>query len=118
MYPPISNFVPNANCDDVAIVLPAVAFVPDAVIPLVFPQHLAHEQYAVTLNIFVSPTFVPVVAFLSTLPLDVVTIFFCTCTILSVGSFTIFSEITVLSISSLFWYLILYVTSFNPSSPC
>ena len=36
-----------------AIVLPAVAWVPDAVIPLDFPQQEAQPQYPVILN---SPT--------------------------------------------------------------
>ena len=54
--PFITNFVPYANCADAATVRPAVALVPDAVYPVVFPQHLAHEQYAVTLNIFVVPS--------------------------------------------------------------
>ena len=95
MYPPISNCVPNENWLDVATVLPAVAFVPDAVIPFVLPQHFAQEQYAVTLNILVSPTLFPVVCVLSYPALDVVTIFFCTCTILSIGSFIISSERTI-----------------------
>jgi len=39
------NFVPKGNLEvSAAIVLPAVALVPDAVIPVVFPQHAAHEQ--------------------------------------------------------------------------
>ena len=53
--PLINNLVPNAYCLDAAIVLPAVALVPDAVIPVSTSQHLAHGQYAVILNIFVSP---------------------------------------------------------------
>ena len=111
--PFIINFVPNANCEDAATVRPAVAFVPDAVYPVAFPQHLAHEQYAVTLNIFVVPEEVSLVI---VPPLDVT---FCwTWTILLTGSFITFSESFVLSISSSFWYFILYVTSFIPSSPC
>ena len=117
VYPPISNCVPNENWLDVATVLPAVAFVPDAVIPFVLPQHFAQEQYAVTLNILVSPTLFPVVCVLSYPALDVVTIFFCTCTILSIGSFIISSERTIFSICSSFWYFVLYVTSFIPSFP-
>ena len=102
MYPPISNCVPNENWLDVATVLPAVAFVPDAVIPFVLPQHFAQEQYAVTLNILVSPTLFPVVCVLSYPSLDVVTIFFCTCTNLSIGSFIISSDRTIFSICSAF----------------
>ena len=41
------NFVPKANFEEAATVLPAVAFVPDAVIPDVLPQHLLQGQYAV-----------------------------------------------------------------------
>ena len=51
MCPPIFNFVPNANLLDAATVLPGVAFVPEAVLPEVFPQHLLHEQYAVILYV-------------------------------------------------------------------
>ena len=40
----IDIFVPNANELGAATVLFAVAIVPDAVIPFVFPQHLIHEQ--------------------------------------------------------------------------
>ena len=54
-FPFIFNFVPKANCPEAATVCPATACVPEAVLPVTFPQHLAHEQYAVTLNIFVGP---------------------------------------------------------------
>ena len=47
--PPMFNFVPNANFEDAATVLPGVAFVPEAVLPVDFPQHLLHGQYAVIL---------------------------------------------------------------------
>ena len=43
------NFVPKANFEEAATVLPAVAFVPDAVLPFVLPQHLLQGQYAVIL---------------------------------------------------------------------
>ena len=36
-----------------ATVYHSVAFAPDAVIPFVFPQHFAHEQYADVLNDFI-----------------------------------------------------------------
>ena len=48
MCPPIFSFVPNANLAGAATVLPGVAIVPEAVLPVAEPQHLAHEQYAVT----------------------------------------------------------------------
>ena len=57
--PPIFNFVPNAKFAGAATVLPAVAVVPDAVLPVDFPQHLEHEQYAVIL--YVVPPVVDVV---------------------------------------------------------
>ena len=60
--PPIFNFVPNANLLDAATVLPAVAVVPDAVLPFVLPQHLLQGQYAVILY-----TVPPVVEVLDTL---------------------------------------------------
>ena len=60
MCPPMFSFVPNANWDDAATVLPAVAFVPDAVLPVVFPQHFAHEQYAVILKFCTFELFVTV----------------------------------------------------------
>ena len=82
-FPFIINFVPNANWLDAATVRPAVAFVPEAVIPVFFPQHLAQEQYAVILNILVS-LFDDIVE----PDLEVVT-FFCICTILSTGSWII-----------------------------
>ena len=59
MLPPIFNFVPNANFAGAATVLPAVACVPDAVLPVALPQHLLHEQYAVIL--YVSPSTTAVV---------------------------------------------------------
>ena len=46
-----------------------------------------------------------------------VTCFVLTSTILSTGSFIVSDEISVLSISFPFWYLILYVTLFNPFEP-
>ena len=49
MCPPIFNFVPKANFPEAATVLPAVALVPDAVLPVDLPQHFEHEQYAVIL---------------------------------------------------------------------
>ena len=61
------SFVPNAKLDGAATVLPAVAYVPDAVLPFVFPQHFAHEQYAVILYIVPFPDVVDVLA----PPLDV-----------------------------------------------
>ena len=47
--PFITTFVPKLNVLGAAIVWFAVALAPDAVIPVDHPQHLAHEQYAVTL---------------------------------------------------------------------
>ena len=114
----IINFVPNANWPDAATVCPAVACVPEAVLPVFLPQHFAHEQYAVTLNIFVSPVpFACVFALATVLP-DLDVIFLCTWTILFTGSFTTVSDNFVFSISSSFWYFTLYVISFIPSSPC
>lgn len=49
VWPFITICVPNANVLGAATVRFAVARVPDAVIPFVFPQHEAQAQYAVTL---------------------------------------------------------------------
>ena len=104
----MSNFVPNAKFAGAATVRPAVALVPDAVIPFVFPQHCAHAQYAVTLYVpavaFVFPV-VLVVCVLEPELLDVTCA--CICTILSTGSFTTSSFIFVFSISTSFWYFTL-----------
>ena len=62
MCPPIFSFVPNANFAGAATVTPAVAFAPDAVLPVDFPQHFAHEQYAVILYVSPPITAVDVVA--------------------------------------------------------
>ena len=70
--PFISNFVPYENCPDAATVRPAVAFVPDDVYPDAWPpQHFAHEQYAVTLNILVVPPAECADAVLDVVALDV-----------------------------------------------
>ena len=99
--PFISSFVPNEYWLEAATVRPAVALVPDAVIPVCFPQHLEHGQYAVILNIFVSP-----VATIVDPDLDVV-MFLWIWTILSTGCFIICSDNFIFSISTLFWYLTL-----------
>ena len=120
-WPLIFNFVPNANFPDAAIVLPAVAFVPIAVLPVALPQHFAHGQYAVILYTCVPAVAAVVVAAavaaaLVVVPALDVTLF--TCTILFTGSVITFSDNCVFSISTSFWYFILYVTSFSPFFPC
>ena len=60
---PIFNLVPNAKFDGAAIVRPAVAFLPDAVIPVDFPQHFEHAQYAVTLYVPILAIVFPAVTF-------------------------------------------------------
>ena len=106
------------------------AFAPDDVVPVVFPQHLLHEQYAdvlkfLTCGVFPSTFFAKVldevvagfsVTFLSLLLLDVVTFLF-TVTTLFIGSFIIFSDSTILSISTSFLNFALYIISFKPFSP-
>ena len=118
MWPFIFNFVPNANFDDAAIVLPAVAFVPAAVIPFVLPQHFAQEQYAVILYISpVAPAWTVVLGVVLDSELLDVTVLL-TWTILFTGSLITVSDNWIFSISTSFWYLILYVISFIPSLPC
>jgi len=113
VIPFITTCVPNANVFGAAIVLLAVAWVPDAVIPSVFPQQITQGQYAVTLY---TPDCPDVPDVLDTEPLDV-TVFVCTWTIFVTGSFIIFEDSSIFSISILFLYLILYVTSLNPFWP-
>ena len=70
------NFVPKANFDEAATVIPAVALAPEAVIPLVLPQHFVQGQYAVILYISV-PLPLGTFAVLSLIPdLDVTTFLF------------------------------------------
>ena len=113
-----------------ATVYHADAFAPEAVIPFVLPQHFAQEQYAevlsvLTVGVIPCTFFASVVeavsagfevATLSSPPLDVTCIVL-TSTILFTGSLIIVLEISVLSISSSFWYFILYVTSLKPFLP-
>ena len=98
------NLVPNPNWADAATVLPAVAFVPIAVLPVALPQHFAHGQYAVIL--YICPLAFDDTVVLGVVPdLDVTVLL--TCTILFTGSLIIFSDNCIFSISTSFWYLIL-----------
>ena len=73
-------------------------------------------QYAVILYIVPFVTGVVLGVVLDVVELLDVT-FLLTCTILFTGSWITFSSNTVFSISTSFWYFILYVTSFIPSFP-
>jgi len=95
VWPFITTLVPNANVLGAAIVRFAVAFVPDAVIPFVFPQHLTHAQYAVTLYLPDEAVVVP-----ENLELDLDVTFVWIWTILFTGSFITFDDSSILSIST------------------
>ena len=96
------NFVPNANFPDAATVLPAVALVPIAVLPVAFPQHFAHEQYAVILYTCVPDVVVVAVATAALVVVPDLDVTLFTCTILFTGSVITFSDNCVFSISTSF----------------
>ena len=122
--------VPIGYTEPAANVYHSDAGAPDAVIPFVLPQQLIHGQYAevlnvATLGVIPSTLFANVVeavkagfvdASLKVELLEVICLVLIS-TILSIGSLIISLEISVFSISILFWYFILYVTLFNPSTP-
>ena len=122
--------VPIGYTEPAANVYHSDAGAPDAVIPFVLPQQLIHGQYAevlnvATLGVIPSTLFANVVeavkagfvdASLKVELLEVICLVLIS-TILSIGSLIISLEISVFSISILFWYFILYVISFKPSFP-
>ena len=113
--------VPIGYPEPAATVCHSDACLPELVIPVDFPQHAAHEQYAEALTVTTLGDFpstalskdVPTLLGAFALAVILVEIWI----ILSTGSSITVSEIMFFSISTSFLYFTLYLISFNPFFP-